>query len=117
MSPRCAALPISETPSGLKYSGKMVMMSMRTASTSWKPGAARLAAGVLAEQAGRRVNDQPPGSNIDLRHDRHNERDQGVIPGTCGRPDHEQVLAVVQHIGDGADQITGRRHRLQPDQV
>jgi hypothetical protein len=30
MSPRCAALPISETPSGLKYSGKIVMMSMRS---------------------------------------------------------------------------------------
>ena len=29
MSPRCAALPISETPSGAKYSGKIVMISMR----------------------------------------------------------------------------------------
>ena len=30
MSPRCAALPISETPSGPKYSGKIVMISMRS---------------------------------------------------------------------------------------
>src|ERR1035438_6507177 len=29
MVPRAAALPSSETPSGLKYSGKIVMMSMR----------------------------------------------------------------------------------------
>jgi hypothetical protein len=30
MSPRWVALPINETPSGPKYSGKIVMISMRT---------------------------------------------------------------------------------------
>jgi len=31
ISPRCTALPISEMPSGAKYSGNIVMMSRRTA--------------------------------------------------------------------------------------
>src|SRR5215470_2107908 len=70
--PRSAALPSRETPSGLKYPGKIVMMSTFTAS------ARNLALGTALPQvkeAGWRVDDEPPASQIHLdgnrRHERH----------------------------------------------
>src|SRR5271170_3708476 len=128
MSPRAAAFPISETRSGLsKYSGKIVTMSMRsaclaclrpTALSSLLSERAVVLLGLLGvEQAGRRIDDEDAGGHVHLQHDRLDERDQ-VLLAVAGRaPDHEQVLSVVQHVGDDADRLAGRRPHRQPDQL
>src|SRR5258708_5595308 len=92
MSPRSAALPISETPSGAKYSGKMVMMSIRTRT----PCLARRAP---AAQPGGRVDDQAPGRDVDLRHDGRHQRHQylTMLPGGPAflRLDHHHTLPLL----------------------
>src|ERR1700719_4163411 len=119
MSPRAAAFPISETRSGLsKYSGKMVTMSMRSGGvrpTSAPFSFSERAVVLRIEQARGRVDDHDAGGHVHLRHDRLHERHQMLLAG--GLPDHEQVLAVVQHVGDHADRFAGRRPHRQPDQL
>src|SRR5580658_4285817 len=119
MSPRAAAFPISETRSGLsKYSGKIVTMSMRSGGvrpTSSPFFPSERAVVLLIEQARGRVDDEHAGGYVHLRHDRLHERHQMLLAG--GTPDHEQVLTVVQHVGDHADRLAGRRPHRQPDQL
>src|ERR1700678_721037 len=129
MSPRAAALPISETRSGLsKYSGKIVTMSIRSACLRPTPlpflseRAVVLLAPLLlglrgVEQAGRRIDDEDAGRHVHLGHDRLDERDQVLLALVGRTPDHEQVLAVVQDVGDNADGLAGRRPHRQPDQL
>src|ERR1700744_5439070 len=90
MSPRAAPLPISETLSGPKYSGKMVTMSIRTAS--------RLDGFGRVEQPGRRVDDQTAAGHVDLGHDRAHERDQRVGGRVRGPPARPPVPAVAQDV-------------------
>src|SRR5260370_37941375 len=107
MSPRAAAFPISETPSGLpKYSGKMVTMSMRSPTPSplllsrTGDGALWRLRGI--EQSGRRVDDDNPAPHIDLGHDRLHERHQALACLAVRASHDQQVLAVVEHVGDDA---------------
>src|ERR1700726_2526781 len=104
MSPRAAAFPISETRSGLsKYSGKIVMTSMRSDGvrpTSSPFSFSERAVVLLIEQPRGRVDDEHAGGHVHLRHDRLHDRHQVLL--ARGTPDHEQVLAVVQHVGDHA---------------
>src|SRR5580700_2250673 len=128
MSPRAAAFPISETRSGLsKYSGKIVTMSIRSGGVrpTSSPFLFSERAVVLVvrprlrlrgvKEASRRVDDEHAGGHVHLRHDRLHERHQVLL--ARGTPDHEQVLAVVQHVGDHADRLAGRRPHRQPDQL
>src|SRR6266496_3295653 len=95
MSPRTAAFPISETPSGLpKYSGKIVTMSMRSAFFRPTPAPSipiRLLRLGVVKQSGRRIDDHDAGPEIDLGHDRLHERDQHLarVPAHRG---HRQAL-------------------------
>src|ERR1700722_12574388 len=106
MSPRLAALPISETLSGPKYSGKMVMMSIRTfasrldsSSRARHPAGFGLESGVRVEQAGRRVDLQLTSGDINDGDDGGDERDHDLRPGPrAGAAHQQQVLAMVQHI-------------------
>src|SRR5580692_5770795 len=129
MSPRAAAFPISETRSGLsKYSGKIVTMSIRSGGVrptsspfiSFSERAVVFRVRPLlrlrgVKEARGRVDDEHAGGHVHLRHDRLNERHQVLLAG--GLLDHEQVLAVVQHVGDHADRLAGRRPHRQPDQL
>src|ERR1700689_48997 len=160
-SPRAAALPISEVPSGpAKYSGKIVTISMRSATPSpSSPGAPgpcpllssvsffirnepwfahrsacflpegephgyaarRLGPSFLGlggvEQAARRVDDDPPAADVDLGHDLLHERHKELADWVPGAAHHEQVLAIVQHVGDLADGVAGDSAHGQPDQL
>src|SRR5580692_3785097 len=145
-SPRAAALPISEVPSGpAKYSGKIVTISMRSATPApsfpgalsaallfsfflyperavvcasvrlllrgGAPGyaARRLSPSFLGlggvEQAARRVDDDDPAADVDLGHDLLHERHKELADWVPGAAHHEQVLAIVQHVGDLADGV------------
>src|SRR5580700_995596 len=128
MSPRAAAFPISETRSGLpKYSGKIVTMSIRSGGVrpTSSPFLFSERAVVLVvrprlrlrgvKEASRRVDDEHAGGHVHLRHDRLHERHQVLL--ARGTPDHQQVLAVMQHVGDHADRLAGRRPHRQPDQL
>src|SRR5690348_7123029 len=70
--PRSAALPSRETRSGLKYSGKIVMMSIFTASARLTAIGADLPE---VEQARWRVDDELPAGQVhldgDCRHEGH----------------------------------------------
>src|SRR5580658_7458111 len=115
-SPRAAAFPISETRSGLsKYSGKIVTMSTRSPTASPLYSAERRWFEV--EQAGGRVDDDQPGVHIHLGHDRLHERDQAFLASAVRALDHEQVLAVVEHVADHAHLLAVRRAHAEPDQL
>src|ERR1700740_1290222 len=110
MSPRSAALPIKETLSGPKYSGKIVMMSICTGPS--------LQSVLRIQQARRRCDAQFPGRQVYLRDYGRNEGDHDL--GTRTFPDsrdNQQILAVVQHIGDLANILAGQRPDGQPDQL
>src|SRR5690242_7318615 len=121
MSPRTAAFPISETPSGLpKYSGKIVTMSMR--SVFFRPTPApyipiRLLRLGVVKQSGRRIDDHDAGPDVDLGHDRLHERDQSLAARFVLAPHHQQVLAVVQDVGDDADRVARTGPHGQADQL
>src|SRR5438309_7720976 len=80
-SPRSRALPSRDTPSGWRYSGKIVTTSMRTAG-------APLAARAEVEQALGRVDHDPPAGHVDLRHDLGHERHQRLTAAIAGDPQH-----------------------------
>src|SRR5215472_1938411 len=83
MMPRSAALPASETRRGLKYSGKIVMMSIFTEPTRVQ---ATRAARREVEQARGRVDDQLSGSQVHLDGNRGNEGHEHVrLPRGPGR--------------------------------
>src|SRR5215470_7386159 len=105
--PRSAALPSSETRSGPKYSGKIVMMSMRTPS---RP---------QIQQARRGVDHHPATGHVHVDRDRGHERDQYLATALrAGRwLDHQQILAMMAHVGDDADRLPGRGHHGEPDQL
>src|SRR5260221_8840544 len=91
--PCCAALPISETSSGARYSGKMLTMSMRTT--------ASLDA-VEVEQALGQGDDHPAALDVHDRNEPLEERDQHL--GGVGALHREDVLArQVQQVGDLAE--------------
>src|ERR1017187_7785361 len=139
MVPRAAALPSSETPSGLKYSGKIVMMSMRMprhlrprlvqpmlspAQPVCAPARATSARAQVrpsgraqVEQARRRVNDQAAGLYIDLRHDGGHERDEQPVTARFRGLDHEEVLPMMADIRDDPDRLAGRGDHRQPHQL
>src|SRR5579862_2407697 len=74
MMPRSAALPSKDTRSGLKYSGKIVIMSIFTTAAWPGTGVVRRGAGHgQVEQAGRRVDDYLPGGHVYLGDDRGHE--------------------------------------------
>src|SRR5438067_8313733 len=112
MTPRWAAFPISETRSAPKYSGKIVMMSMRSVA----PASCRLAGILRIQQPRRRVDDQTPRRHVDLGHQRPDERHQDLRAGPVpGAVDHQDILAMVLHVGDHSNLLTGGRNRSQPD--
>src|SRR5271166_4644396 len=121
MSPRAAAFPISETPSGLaKYSGKIVTMSMRSPTLACLL-LSRTGCGALrclrVEQSGGRVDDENPARHIDLRHDRLHERHQALAALAVRAAYHQEVLAVVEHVGDHAYRLARAGPHRQADQL
>src|SRR5208282_2953856 len=98
MSPRAAAFPISETPSGLpKYSGKIVTMSMRSPTPAClllsRTGCGALRRRLDVDQSGRRVDDENPARHIDLGHDRLHERHEALTLLVYCSAHHQEVLA------------------------
>src|SRR5262249_14024402 len=69
--PRSAALPSRETPTVLKYPGKIVMMSTFTAPAQ-NPAVGTALPEV--EQAGWRIDDEPLAGQVHLDDDRRDER-------------------------------------------
>src|SRR5580693_5205943 len=103
MSPRSAALPMSDMPSGPKYPGKIVMMSMRTSGL---------------EQSGRRIDHEAARGHVHLGHDGGHERDEQLVaPAVGGRLDHEQILPVMQHVGHHAHRLADGRDGGEPDEL
>src|ERR1700689_5372889 len=77
--------------------------------------------GVLeVEQALGRIDDEDAGGDVHLGDDRLDERDQDLLGSNAGRPgradrpdrvDGEDVLAMVEHVGDGShDGAVHRAH-------
>ena len=97
-SPASRALPASDSPSGARYSGKMVTTSTRTAAPSV------LERGDQARAVG---DDDAAAVEVDLGHQRRDERHQRVA--AVGGADDEQVLRAA------ADQPRDRaRARARP---
>ena len=110
MSPRCAALPMSETPSGAKYPGKMVMMSIRTAPPPHWPCAAATAGRRLARADGARGGpggSSPPGHTATAGEAGPSGRRAG---GPGGRPPGRHR----GRAGRGAGRSPGARPRHRP---
>src|SRR5215813_4409739 len=114
ITPRSAALPSRETRSGVKYSGKIVMMSIFTA-----PAILVRAARSKVEQARRRVDDHLPRGQVHLDGDRGDEGHEHLCQplGPGGGRDREQVLAVVEDIADRAHDFPGHGHHGQPGEL
>src|SRR5215469_6343385 len=110
MSPRSAALPIRDTLSGPKYSGKIVMMSICTGPS--------LQSVLRIQQAWRRGDAQFPGRQVYLRDYGRNEGDHDLCTrALAASGDDQQILAVMQHVGDLANILAGQRPDGQPDQL
>src|SRR4030095_7248046 len=94
-----------ERSSGVRYSGKIVTMSTRTA---------RLPSQI--EEAVRRSDDDPAASHVHLGHHGRDERNE---PGTPVRePDHEQVGGrSMINLDDLADRLALGRLGPEPDQL
>ncbi len=56
-------------------------------------------------------------ADVDLGHDRPDERHQVLAAWMPGAAHHKQVLAVVQHVGDLADRVAGGGAHGQADQL
>ena len=103
MSPRSAALPMSDIPSGLKYPGKIVMMSMRTPPQgSISPGGGSMT---------RRPAATSTSGTMAATNGTSSSR------GPAGRLDHQQVLAVVTHIGDHTHRLAADGHGGETDEL
>src|ERR1700751_5148956 len=102
MSPRSAALPMSDMPSGPKYPGKIVMMSMRTSGL---------------DQSRRRIDDQAARRHVHLGHDGGHERHEQLAAAPAGRLDHEQILAVVKYVRHLAHRLAVGGHGGESDEL
>src|SRR5215469_12347141 len=111
--PRSAALPSREARRGVKYSGKIVMMSIFTAPVLVVGGRSKV------EQAWRGVDDHFPRGQVHLDGDRgHEGHEHLCLPlGPGGGRDREQVLAVVEDIADRAHDFPGHGHHGQPGEL
>src|SRR5699024_7897285 len=108
-SPSRRALPIRESSSGARYSGKMVRTSMRTAGSALRPGGAgglRLGAllvlGQRVEQPAGRIGDDDAGLEVDLGHELLDQRQLHASP-VGGAHDEEVLRRVVVHARDDAE--------------
>src|SRR5215472_15856283 len=111
--PRSAALPSREARRGVKYSGKIVMMSIFTAPVLVVGGRSKV------EQAWRGVDDHFPRGQVHLDGDRgHEGHEHLLLPlGPGGGRDREQVLAVVEDVADRAHDLPGHGHHGQPGEL
>jgi hypothetical protein len=73
---------------------------------------------VWVNQARRRVDPHLPSGNVDFRNYGRNEGDHDLRPGTFTvARDDQEVLAIVQDIGDLANLIAIHGEDCQPDQL
>src|SRR6266487_4355352 len=109
MSPRWAALPISETRSGPKYSGKIVMISMRTRPLPAPLSAANDRRTAARSRAGDGSTRNRPGQTASSGSSRPG--------GGSGAGDDQQVLSMMADIGDRAHRLAGHGDHVKPDQL
>src|SRR5688572_798631 len=105
-SPRSCALPGNESVSGARYSGKIDTTSMRTCSVLLE----RL------EQPGPVGDQETAVPEVDLGHERRDERDQGVVTPLPAYD--EQVLGRrVQDVRHGPHRCAVGGEHLEPQQL